>query len=468
MAEVCSSPAALGPLLALALAGCGGAAIPEVATEGMEPRVAAVIRSAEAAVRQDRSDPARWGRLAMVLHAHRLRNPALAAYAEAARSDPRDPRFLHLPARLLETEDPEAALALAEGALALDPSLAPSLALRARLLDRLGREEAESAWRELRRRAPQSVEAGIALGRITLEQGDLEAAARAFRRTVKVAPESAAGWSFLARIHRLLGDQAAARQALRGARAAQNGPSAGQVLDPDPLLEAVERLRMDARGREARARRAAAAGDHQDAEAIYRSLLAERPEDANLHYNLANALARLGRSADAENAYRRALSRNPDSSPAMANLANLLARSGRDTEADALYRRSAAADPDHLPTLLGASSLHFQRGELREAERLLREALARDPDHPGALQGLGQLLATGGRLAEAAEALARALRAADQPPGTPEQRAGLHFLLADVERQRGRRGEALRHLSSAEALGMDIPAAFRQAVTDAR
>ena len=451
-----------GTLLLIGLAACGGADIPEIPTEGMEPRVAAAIRSARDSVREDSRDAGRWGQLAMVLHAHGLPVPALAAYAEAARFDDADPRFFHLPARLLENEDPEAALALAGRALGLAPSLAPALALRARLLEALGRPEAGAAWETLRRNAPQSVEAALWMGRTALGNGDPEAAAAAFDRAVELAPEAAAAWSFLAQARGRLGDAEGAQQALDRARAA----SRGLVEDPDPMLEAITRLRVDSRGREARARRAAAAGDHETAEAIYRSLLADRPDDGGLHFNLGNTLARLGRGEDAEAAYRSALSQDPESSPAMANLANLLARSGRDQEAAALYRRSAAADPGHLPTLLGASSLHFQRGNFREAERLLRDALTEDPDHPAALQGLGQLLATAGRLREAAETFARALGGAEAT--APEQRAGLHFLLADVERRRGRREEALRHLTRAEALGMEIPPAFRDSVRRAR
>ena len=447
--------------LFIAGAACGGAEIPEVPPGGMEPAVSEAVRSARAALETDRRNPDAWGRFGMVLHAHRLSAPAAAAYAEAARLGSDDHRWPHLLGRLLEAAVPEQALQRAEEALERSPGFASSLALRARTLEAMGDEAAGGAWEALQAAAPGSVEAPLALGRRQLARGDLEGAQQAFERVVDLLPSSAAGWSFLSQVHRRLGDPDGATAAAAAARAAARSPSRGITADPDPLLIAVENLRADQRGREVRARRASAAGDHETAEAIYRRLLTERPGSAELHYNLANALARLGRTGDAENAYRAALARDPDSSPAMANLANLLARGGRDQEADELYRRSVTADPGHIPTLLGASSLHFQRGNLRQAERYLRDALARDPDHPGALQGLGQLLATAGRLREAAETLAGALAAAREQGAGDGQRAGLHFLLADVERQRGRPGEARRHLAEAEALGMDVPPAFR-------
>lgn len=442
--------------------------MPAVTTEGMEPAVAAAIEGALESVARDRSDPARWGRLGMTLHAHRLVGPALAAYAEAARLDDGDAAWPHLHARLLESGDPGAALALVEEALRRDPAMTPSLALRARLLEALGRSPAEvaPAWEAVGAANPSSVEAALALGRLRLAEGDLPAAAAALETAARLAPDSTAAWNFLSQVRHRQGDPEAGREAAAGARAAARSPTAGAVFDPDPLLAAVEDRRQDARGREARARRAAASGDPGTAEAIYRDLLAARPDESKLHYNLGNVLTRQGRAAEAEAAYREALARDPESSPALANLANLLARGGRDEEADALYRRSAESDPRHLPTLLGASSLRFQRGDLREAERLLRRALEVEPTHPGALQGLGQLLAARGRYDEAAESLAAALRRTGDAPADARRRAGLHFLLADVESKRGNSAAARRHLDRAESLGLEVPPAFRRQVEE--
>ena len=455
-------PGRLVALLAVFAGACGGPEIPEVGSDGMEPAVREAIRGARDALAADRSNAAAWGRFGMVLHAHRLGAAAGLAYAEAARLDENDHRWPHLHGRLLETAEPARALGLADEALRRNPRFAPALALRARVIEGMGDDDgAEAAWEALRDAAPGSVEAPLALGRRRLRRGDLAGARAAFERVVEELPSSAAGWTFLAQVARRLGDPEGAARAAARARTAARSASLGSTADPDPLLVAVEDLRADRRGREARARRAAASGDHDGAEAIYRRLVGEQPGSADLHYNHGNALARLGRSEEAEAAYRTALARDPDSSAAMANLANLLARSGRDREADDLYRRSVAADPSHVPTLLGASSLHFQRGDLRQAERHLRDALASAPDHPGALQGLGQLLATAGRLGEAAETLARALAAAREAGAAPGQLAGIHFLLADVERQRGRSAEARTHLTQAEALGMSVPPAFR-------
>ena len=440
---------------------CGRPAeIPRVAAAGMEPAVARAIAAATTTVERDPGDAGGWGRLGMVLHAHSLPEEASAAYAEAARLDDSDHRWTHLHARLLESGTPEEARTLTDETLRRRDRFLPALALRARLLETLGEgEAARDAWSELAAADPGSAEAMLAAARRLLGDEDLERAIQTLERLTARRPESAAAWSFLAQAHRRRGEPDAALEAARRARAASSSPSLGTTTDPDPLLEAVAALRADSVAREARARRAAERGDPESAAALYGELARERPDDAELHYNLANALSRLGRAGEAEAAYREALARDPDSSPTMANLANLLVRSGREEEAARLYRRSGASDPAHLPTLLGASSLAFQQGDLREAERLLRRALAENPTHPAALQGLGQLLATGGRLDEAAVVLGRALDAAARL--SDGQRAGIHFLLADVERQRGRLDDARAHLDQAGALGMEIPDAFR-------
>ena len=461
-----SSPGGAAALLLAGLAACGGGDIPEVPevpTEGMEPAVRMAVESALRAVEENRTSAARWGRLGMVLHAHRLTEPARTAYAEAARQDTEDHRWPHLEGRLVEASDPAAALIRADEAVSRNPFFSPALALRARVLDALGRRgEADGAWAELLRVDPDSVEANLARGRSLLHGGDLDAARTALERVVAEGPSSEAAWAFLAQVYRRLGEDRLAELAAVRARRAAASPIRSGSQDPDPLLAAVEELRADSRGREARARRAAASGDHAAAVAIYERLAAERPEEAELHYNLGNALTRQGDDGAAEAAYRAALARDPTSIPAMANLANLVARQGRDGEAAALYRASAAADPEHVPTLLGASSLHFQQGSLRDAERLLRQVLTLDPTHPAALQGLGQLLATAGNPAGAADALGQALAVAEESGAPAARRAELHFLLADVARRRGRADEAVFHLNRAETLGMEIPAAFRE------
>ena len=83
------------------------------------------------------------------------------------------------------------------------------------------------------------------------------------------------------------------------------------------------------------------------------------------------------------------------------------------------------------------------------------------PAIPAPSRGSGNCSRPRGGSEEASETLSRALGAAGDAGAAPGQVAGIHFLLADVERQRGRTAQARTHLAQAEALGMNVPPAFR-------
>jgi tetratricopeptide (TPR) repeat protein len=83
-------------------------------------------------------------------------------------------------------------------------------------------------------------------------------------------------------------------------------------------------------------------GDNEEAAALYRRALALRPDLAELHYNLANALSQQGRLEEAAGVYRQALALRADFMPAYHNLGNVLRGLGRTEEAVEAYRRALA------------------------------------------------------------------------------------------------------------------------------
>ena len=459
----------LGPLLAL-LAACGGAEIPEISLDGMEPAVVEAVRRARAAVERDRGDGSAWGRFGMVLHAHRLTGPAAVAYAEAARlrtvtttaGRTSTAGSWRAPTRLGLLNSPTRRSAGI-------PVFSPSLALSARTLEATGQDEAAGAgWEALRQSAPNSAEASLALGRRRIAEGDLTGARAALELVVDRVPSSAAGWSFLSQVQRRLGEREAAANAAVRARAASRSLSLGITADPDPLLVAVEDLRADSRGREARARRASAAGDHQTAEAIYRRLLTESPERAGV----ALQPRQLPRPARPQRGRR---SRVPRGHGARSRFERGNGQPGQPVGAERTRPRRPTISTvvRSPPTLLTSRRCSGPRASTSSAATFGRRNVTcgwrwpRNPITRELCRVSGQLLATLGRLGEAAETLDRALAAAGKDQAAAGQRAGLHFLLADVARQRGRTAEARNHLAQAETLGMNIPPAFR-ALLEAR
>jgi tetratricopeptide (TPR) repeat protein len=104
-----------------------------------------------------------------------------------------------------------------------------------------------------------------------------------------------------------------------------------QPVDRDVVLGYAGRLALEI-------------GDHQEAAALYGAAAALRPDIAEVHYNLGNALSQLGRLDEAAAAYRRALALRPGLMPAHHNLANVLRGLGRTEEAVEAYRRGLAVE----------------------------------------------------------------------------------------------------------------------------
>jgi Flp pilus assembly protein TadD len=120
-------------------------------------------------------------------------------------------------------------------------------------------------------------------------------------------------------------------------------------------------------------------GEFGEAVALYSRAVAARPDVAESHYNLANALAESGELEAAAAAHRKAIGLRSDFVPAHHNLGNTLRRLGRPAEAVDSYRRglaykaSATGERD-----LGIALHDLER--LDEAIAAYRRCLAL-PDH---------------------------------------------------------------------------------------
>jgi cytochrome c-type biogenesis protein CcmH/NrfG len=114
-------------------------------------------------------------------------------------------------------------------------------------------------------------------------------------------------------------------------------------------------------------------GKLEEAIAEHRAALAKKPDDANFHYNLADALLRHGDDVAALAAYRRALELAPDR-PLMANaLAWLLATSRnekvrRPGDALALALKACEATQHAVPEMLDTlAAAYAAAGKMEEA-----------------------------------------------------------------------------------------------------
>ena len=133
------------------------------------------------------------------------------------------------------------------------------------------------------------------------------------------------------------------------------------------------------------------------------------PEDAELHYNLGNALMDLGRLAEAAASYRRALEIKPDFAEAHYNLGNALKDLGRLDDAVASYRRALQIEPEDAEAHYNLGVVLMNLGRLDDAVASHRRALEIKPDYAAAHYNLGIVLMELRRLDDAVACYRRAL-----------------------------------------------------------
>jgi tetratricopeptide (TPR) repeat protein len=117
------------------------------------------------------------------------------------------------------------------------------------------------------------------------------------------------------------------------------------------------------------------------------------PAVADAHGNLGNALRSLGRLEAAEASYRTALRLGPDLAELHFGLGHVLRAQQRYDEAVAQYQESHRLRPDLPEAAIQLCNALEQQGQVDKAAALLRAMARRDPANAGAWVNLGVLLA---------------------------------------------------------------------------
>ena len=146
-----------------------------------------------------------------------------------------------------------------------------------------------------------------------------------------------------------------------------------------------------------------------EAVACYRRALELKPDYAEAHNNLGNALKDQGKLDEAVACYRRALELKPDYAEAHNNLGNALKDQGKLDEAVACYRRALELKPDYAEAHNNLGIALKDQGKLDEAVACYRRALELKPDYAEAHNNLGIALKDQGKLDEAVACYRRAL-----------------------------------------------------------
>ncbi len=183
----------------------------------------------------------------------------------------------------------------------------------------------------------------------------------------------------------------------------------GRIADAQALYRAVLAARPDHRD----ALKACAVVSLQldevgQAVALLRRAVALDDRDSGAHNDLGNMLQAAGHIEEAIAAYRRAVEIDPAKAEAHFNLGHALRGTCDLDGAAAAYGRAAELRPDHAATVLQIGLVHHAKGDLDRAARAFHRAIEIDPENAEARFALGNALYATGRLDDALRAYERA------------------------------------------------------------
>lgn len=177
--------------------------------------------------------------------------------------------------------------------------------------------------------------------------------------------------------------------------------------------------------------------DHQQhgrlaqAEQIYRAILAKQPSNADALHLLGILAGQQNMPEEAVNLITRAIAQRPNVAPYHANLAQALAALDRNDEALAEFQKSIALDPNYFPAHYALGTILESLARNDEAIAAYQTALKIQPNSLEARNNLGIALRNAGRWDEAADQLDEANRLA---PNSAKVQTNLAMILLDQAR----------------------------------
>jgi len=378
-----------------------------VNTAGFDPVIAAAIEEARNSIRRaPRSAEAR-GRMGMVLLAHEVRAEARECFAQASAIAPRDPRWPYLLGLAHLVDTPVAAATNLDRAVRLFPESEsmPRLRLADTLvsLGRLG--AAETHYRHVRQREPNSPWAGLGLGKIFNARDQAAEATNFLAAATQDLSTRKAAQRLLLNVHQRLGHT---NEAERLAQVVAGLPHDKPF--PDTLLAEVQRLKTGEAAWIDQADEWIKTSRVNEAAQLLERTLQTYPNSDRAMFFLGRARLRTGDVAGAEAVLTRAITLAPGNIEAQVQLGVTRLRRGRGKEAQPCFRAAIAAKPNLGEAWYNlALSLGGDPGQRAESIAAFREAIRLKPNFIESYLGLAVVLRTEGQKREAAFELRRAL-----------------------------------------------------------
>jgi len=276
--------------------------------------------------------------------------------------------------------------------LTVDASLADDLALLARLyLQRGALEEAEAACRQSLALEPDSLEPLVLLGQICLAREKPQEAVEPLERAAMLASDELRGdliHRHLALAYSQVGRMDEATAAFRKAGSSPLAAAPEDGLAPEQIADRLQELyhRLDTEGERADllleiGRLRVAQGRVREAIDLFGRAVAQAPDLAEAHYELAMACYLAMENDRAAVEFTRCLEKDPTLAAAHAGLGLVALSRGRPAEAAAQFKIAVALAPHDPAHQVHLAMLARWTGNHGEAERLLTQVLAAHPDY---------------------------------------------------------------------------------------
>jgi tetratricopeptide (TPR) repeat protein len=371
---------------------CGpasGQSLPDLRPETYPPVSREPIARAWADVSGHPGDPARLGRLGMVLQAWEQWAAAADAYARARGIEPRFEWYYLggvVAARMAHHAE---AAALFRQAAALSPSSTPArLKLADALLESGALDEAQREYTSALADPLARPHAHYGVGRILAARGQHGAATAQFDEAVRLYPEFGAAWYARGLAQRNTERLDEARESL--SRAQQYGARWPGV--DDPLLAGVNALRADPVARIERGVQLEQRGDVRGAIREHHAALVDDPACTQAHVNLIRLYGREREWSKAAAHYREAVRLGASGTDAYYNYGVTLLLQERDGDAAVAFQQVVAANPQYAGAWNNLGQIAERGGRLEEALARYRTAVECAPADTGIRFNLGRLL----------------------------------------------------------------------------
>lgn len=193
-------------------------------------------------------------------------------------------------------------------------------------------------------------------------------------------------------------------------------------------------------------------GEFNEAETIYRNILSQDDQAADVWHLLGILLAQKQEFSAAKTALEKAIALDPDNYSYENSLGNVYKKLGEYSHARQHYERALTLNPDYAIALHNLAAMAYQEQDYEAAEQYYRRALTINLNYVDAHYHLATVLAKQQRIAEAIEHYQAALNL--QP-----QHAEAHYHLGQILQTQQRWDEAQLHYQECLAQDPDHPSA---------